>query len=172
MRNKFVILIIFSFFLSSCEALKPKKVDTRQSPLKGSERARKNIEQGGGVSLKNILNKRGGSFEFSSSNPLWRASLEVLDFLPLTTVDYSGGMIISDWYTDNNNDDDSIKITIRFLSPEIRSNSIKVIIHKKKCSQGQSCRTTLLENSKISNELRATILEKAALLEKTSQKKN
>ncbi len=172
MRNKFIIFIILSFVLTSCEALKPKKVDTRKTSVKGSERARKNVEQGGGISLKTIMKNRGGSFEFSSSNPLWRASLEVLDFLPLTTVDYSGGMIISDWYTDNNNDDDSIKISVRFLSPEIRSNSIKIIIHKKKCTQGQNCKTTLLENSKISNELRATILEKAALIKKTSEKSN
>ena len=157
--------------LSSCEALKPKKVDTRKIPTSGPERAKQNIKQGGGVSLKGILNRDGRGFEFSSSNPLWRASLEVLDFLPLTTVDYSGGMIISDWYTDDS-DDESIKITIRFLSNEIRSNSIKIIIHKKKCSRDQSCRTSLLENSKISDELRSTILEKAALLKETSKKAN
>ncbi len=33
---------------------------------------------------------------------LWRASLEILDFIPLTTVDYSGGIIITDWYNDKN----------------------------------------------------------------------
>ena len=155
--------------LTSCEALKPKKVDTRETSIKGSERSRKNIEEGGGVSLKNVLNRRGGSFEFSSSNPMWRASLEILDFLPLTTVDYSGGMIVSDWYTGESSNE-SIKISIRFLSNEIRSDSLKIIVHKKKCYENQSCQTKLLNNSKISQELRLTILKKAAALEKEKKK--
>ena len=156
--------------LTSCEALKPKKVDTRETSIKGSERARKNVEEGGGVSLKNVLNRRGGSFEFSSSNPMWRASLEILDFLPLSTVDYSGGMIVSDWYTGESSNE-SIKISIRFLSNDIRSDSLKIVVHKKKCGSNQVCQTKLLNNSKISQELRSTILTKAAELEKESKNK-
>ena len=151
--------------------MKYKKVDTREVPIKGSDRARKNVDEGGGVSLKNVLNKRGGTnFEFSSSNPMWRASLEILDFLPLSTVDYSGGMIVSDWYTGDSSDE-AIKISIRFLSNEIRSDSLKIVVHKKKCSQNQTCKTQLLNNSKISQELRVTILKKAAELEKQKKKK-
>ena len=120
---------------------------------------------------KNVLNKRGGTnFEFSSSNPMWRASLEILDFLPLSTVDYSGGMIVSDWYTGDSSDE-AIKISIRFLSNEVRSDSLKIVVHKKKCSQNQTCKTQLLNNSKISQELRVTILKKAAQLEKEKKKK-
>jgi len=166
----FLIVSLMLTILTSCEALKPKKVDTRETSIKGSERSRKNIEEGGGVSLKNVLNRRGGSFEFSSSNPMWRASLEILDFLPLTTVDYSGGMIVSDWYTGESSNE-SIKISIRFLSNEIRSDSLKIIVHKKKCYENQSCQTKLLNNSKISQELRLTILKKAAALEKEKKKK-
>ena len=167
----FLIVPLTLAMLTSCGgAFKPKKVDTREIPIKGSERSRKNIEEGGGVSLKNVLNKRGGSFEFSSSNPMWRASLEVLDFLPLNTVDYSGGMIVSDWYTGENSNE-SIKISIRFLSTEVRSDSLKIIIHKKKCSENQTCQTKLLNNSKISQELRVAILRKAAELKKEKKKK-
>ena len=168
---KFFLIVPLILILTSCEALKYKKVDARKVPVKGSDRARKNIEEGGGVSLKNVLNKRGGSnFEFSSSNPMWRASLEILDFLPLTTVDYSGGMIVSDWYTGESSNE-SIKISIRFLSNDIRSDSLKIIVHKKKCSENQVCQTRLLNNSKISQELRGTILKKAAELEKVKKKK-
>ena len=167
----FLIVPLILIMLTSCEALKPKKVDTREVPIKGGDRARKNVEQGGGVSLKNVLNKRGGTnFEFSSSNPMWRASLEILDFLPLSTVDYSGGMIVSDWYTGDSSDE-AIKISIRFLSNEIRSDSLKIVVHKKRCSQNQTCKTQLLNNSKISQELRVTILKKAAQLEKEKKKK-
>ena len=103
---------------------------------------------------------------------MWRASLEVLDFLPMTTVDYSGGVIITDWYTDNSsNNQDSIKITIRFLSNEIRSDSLKIIVHKKKCSATNNCSVNILENSTISQEIRSTIIREASLLEKDSKTK-
>ena len=165
----FLIVPLTLIMLSSCQAIKPKKVNTREVPIKGTDRAAKNIKEGGGVSLKGVLNRRGGNFEFSSSNPMWRASLEILDFLPLNTVDYSGGMIVSDWYpVDSSNE--SIKISIRFLSNEVRSDSLKIIVHKKKCSENQVCRTKLLNNSKISQELRSTILTKAAELEKEKKK--
>ena len=90
------------------------------------------MSKGRGASINSLLKSRGGTnYEFSTSNPMWRASLEILDFLPLSTVDYSGGMIISDWYSDQNSSDESIKISIRFLSNEVRSDSLKIIIHKK-----------------------------------------
>ena len=156
--------------LTSCEALKPKKVDTRETPIKGSERSKKNIEEGSGISLKGVLKRGGTNFEFSTSNPMWRASLEILDFLPLSTVDYSGGMIVSDWYTGESSNE-SIKISIRFLSNDVRSDSLKIIVHKKKCTNDQICQTKLLNNSKISQELRSTILKKAAQLEIESKNK-
>ena len=102
---------------------------------------------------------------------MWRASLEVLDFIPMTTVDYAGGMIISDWYSDSNKNNESVKITLRFLANEVRSENLKVIVHKKTCSANQSCKITLLKNSKIDEELRSSILRKAALLEKEDKKK-
>jgi len=165
----FLTVPLALIMLTSCQALKPEKVNTREVPIKGSERSRKNIEEGSGVSLKNIIGNRGTTFEFSSSNPMWRASLEILDFLPLSTVDYSGGMIVSDWYTGESSNE-SIKISIRFLSNEIRSDSLKIIVHKKKCSENQVCQTKLLNNSKISQELRIAILKKAAELEKEKKK--
>ena len=119
---------------------------------------------------------RGGgktTYEFSTSNPMWRASLETLDFLPLTTVDYSGGIIITDWYADNNStSSDAIKISLRFLSNEIRTENLKVIIHKKTClSNSINCKVILLKDSKIKEELHTTIIRKAALIEKESKKK-
>jgi len=171
MFKKYTIIIVSTIFLTSCAWMKPEKVDTRDIPVNAQERARKNVEEGKGVSIGNILKKGGTNYEFSSSNPMWRASLEILDFLPMTTVDYSGGMIITDWYAgDNAKSDESIKIAIRFLSNEVRADSLKIIVHKKKCSMNQTCAMSLLENSTISNELRAAILKKAAFFE--VEKKN
>tara|TARA_Y100001958_G_C21213989_1_gene539478 strand:+ start:217 stop:735 length:519 start_codon:yes stop_codon:yes gene_type:complete len=171
MSKKFFLAIFILIFTVSCNAIKPKKVDTRKVPISGAERARKNVEQGGGVSLKGILRRDGTNFEFSSSNPLWRASLEILDFMPMTTVDYSGGIIISDWYTGETNDNSSIKISVRFLSNEVRADSVKVIVHKKKCRQDNNCQITLVNNSKISQELKVAIIKKAALFEKQVKEK-
>ena len=171
--NTIIITITLSLLLNSCNAFKPKMSSARDNPVKGTDRARKNIEQGKGVSIGNAIGKRGGTtYEFSTSNPMWRASFEVLDFLPMNTVDYSGGMIISDWYTgEGSNDNSSIKISIRFMSNEVRSDSLKIIVHKKKCLQNNNCKVSLVENSTISQELRVAILKKAALLEKDLKKK-
>lgn len=149
-----------------------KKVDQRQMPDGAKAKARKNIEEGKGVSIGGLGKRLGKtSYEFSTSNPMWRASLETLDFLPLTTVDYSGGIIITDWYSDNNSSKESIKISLRFLANDVRSESLKVIVHQKTCSDSLNCKTILLSNTKIKEELHSTIIRKAALLEKEEKKK-
>ena len=149
------------------------KVDQRTRPDGAQAKARKNIEEGRGATIGGLTRGigRGTTYQFSSSNPMWRASLETLDFLPLTTVDYSGGVIITDWYSDNDSSKESIKISLRFLSNDIRSESLKVIVHQKICSANLNCRVVLLSNTKIKEELHTTILRKAALLEKESKNK-
>ena len=168
------ILILSVFFLFSCQKLKDihKPVDLRTEPLDPDKRAERNIKEGRGISLKNLGNKK-TTYEFSTSNPMWRASLEVLDFIPLSNVDYSGGMIITDWYSDNNSSNqEALKITVRFLSNEIRSDSLKIVVHKKNCNKNNNCNIVLLpNNSKINTELHSVILKKAALIEKDSKTK-
>ena len=170
MSKKIFLAFFILVFTISCNAIKPKKLDTSKTPHSGAARARQNVDSGGGVSLKGILKGgRGTNFEFSSSNPLWRASLEVLDFMPMTTVDYSGGIIITDWYSDSSNPEDSIKITVRFLSNEVQSNSVKIIVHNKKCRIDENC--TIREiDSKIKFELQRSILAKAAQIELDTKK--
>ena len=166
--KKILILACISLLLASCGGFQ--KVDTRKVPIKGTDRARKNVEEGRGFKLGDIGKNRSTNYEFSTSNPMWRASLETLDFLPLSTVDYSGGVIITDWYSENNADE-SIKITLRFLSNEIRSDSLKIILHKKSCDKNMNCKTNIINTSTIKDELRSTILRKASLLEKTDKQK-
>ena len=129
-------------------------------------RARRNIARQG-ITILGGASKGGTTYEISTSNPMWRASLETLDFIPLTTVDYSGGVIITDWYSDNSSNNESLKISVRFLSNEIRSDSLKIIIHKKKCDASINCNIALLPtSSKLNFELLSAILRKAAILEK------
>ena len=157
--------------MSCGSAFKPKKVDTRETPIKAEDRAKKNIKEGRGSGLGGLLGVGKGStnYEFSTSNPMWRATLDILDFLPLSTVDYSGGVIISDWYTDNSNKDQALKITVRFLSNTVQTNSLKVTVHRKKCSVNQTCNIELFK-SRIQEELIASILKEASILKKQQKK--
>jgi hypothetical protein len=167
--KRFSLLVIFSFFLVSCIKFKSSE------PISGPEKARKNIEEGRGVSIGNAVKGiRGGTttYEFSTANPMWRASLETLDFLPLTTVDYSGGIIITDWYFDtNSNTEESIKIAVRFLSNDIRSESVKITVHQRICKSSGNCKIQLLNNSNIQEELHRAILKKASLMDKDKKNK-
>ena len=162
-------LILAFLAVSSCGGFK--KVDQREMPDGAKAKARKNIEEGRGAGLGDLLGRSGNTnYEFSTANPMWRATLETLDFLPLSTVDYSGGTVITDWYSENNSNE-SIKITVRFLSNEVRSDNLKIIVHKKKCSNASNCTTSLLKGNKIGSELIRTIVRKAALLEQADKKK-
>lgn len=165
--SKFFIIFFSLFFLHNCSAFRP--ASTKDVPTNAAERAKKNVEEGRGVSIKNILGNRSTNYEFSTSNPMWKATLEVLDFLPLAVVDYSGGVIITDWYNAGNAND-YLKILIRFTSNEVRTDSLKIIVHKKSCKENLNCSTKEIK-SKINEELLNSIIKKAAILEKQTIKK-
>ena len=172
MKKTICLLIISSFLLISCGGGKKifRPVDLRKEPVSGKDKARKNVEEGRGISIMNSMKKRRGTnYEFSTSNPMWRASLEILDVLPLTTVDYSGGIIITDWYSDASSSNESIKITVRFLSNEVRSDSLKVVVHKKSCNVNNNCTVNKID-SKIQEELIMSVIKKAAMYEKDKKK--
>jgi len=156
------IAIIFTTFLNSCGIWDP--ADARKIPANADERVKKNLEEGKGFTLMGG-DKGGTNYQFASSNPMWRASLEILDFLPLANVDYSGGIISTDWYNEGAASDESIKITIRFLTNEVRSDGLKIIIHKKICPTDKNCSVSKI-TSTLENELQIAILKKAVIFEK------
>ena len=160
--KKLILFISLLIFTSSCGIYKYS--DARKNPVNAQERVKKNMEEGRGFRLSN-LGKKGGDFLFSSSNPLWRATMEKLSFAPLSVVDYGGGIIITDWFSDEGSSEE-IKIAVRFLTNEIRSDAIKVIIHKKNCKTFNNCKITNIKNSK-NNEIKLAILKKAAAIEKS-----
>ena len=146
--------------------------DARTVSPNADERARKNVEEGKGFSIMGSLGSGGTtSYQFASSNPMWRATLEILDFLPLANVDYSGGIITTDWYNEGTASDESIKITVRFLTNEVRADGLKIIVHKKKCTVQLKC-TVKKVTSALSHELQIAILKKAVLFEEDYLKKN
>jgi hypothetical protein len=164
----YILTIIISlFFLTSCSM--GKFGDARTTPTAAGERVKKNLEEGKGLVLMGG-NKSGGSFQFASANPMWRATLEILDFLPLSNVDYSGGIVTTDWYNEGTSPNEALKITIRFLTNEIRADGIKIIVHKKNCGIQDSCSVKKVKSS-LEDELKLAILRKAAIMEKQSGKK-
>ena len=172
LRKIFIVLagITLLGFLNSCGIWDP--ADARKVSPNADERVKKNLEEGRGITLGGALKKgKGTNSQFASSNPMWRATLEILDFLPLSNVDYSGGIITTDWYNEGTASDESIKITVRFLTNEIRSDGIKIIVHKKKCNVQQTC-TVKKISSALEAELQVAILKKAVTFEEEYKKKS
>ena len=164
-------MIIFSL-LTSCNIGKIwDPADARKVPSNVDERVQKNLEEGKGWSIKKATSGsgKGTNYEFATSNAMWRATLDILDFLPLANVDYSGGIITTDWYNEGTSADESIKITVRFLTNEIRSDGLKIVVHKKRCNIKQKC-TVKKISSALEHELRVAILKKAVLFEKEYSK--
>ena len=169
---KFVLITLMIFALTSCSKGFFKTGDARKNPPDPRERVKKNIEEGRGFRISNAMGgNKGTNFEFASSNGLWRASLDVLDFMPLTSANYSGGIIITDWYSEQGNTEESIKITIRFLSNEVRSDAIDVDIFYKKCIATNNCKINK-QDGQLKKEITKQILAKAATYKKLSKDKN
>ena len=166
--NKILFVICITFLLQSCGGFK--RSDVKNNPINDADKRKKNIEEGRGITLGKGLKGGNGNFNFATSNEMWRASLEILDFVPLATVDYGGGVIITDWYSDDLNSNETIKIIVNFLSNEIRADGLKIKVYKKKCNQNQICQTQLL-STKIDNEIKLAILKKAAQIKTQDRKK-
>ena len=164
------IFIISLITLNSCNGKLP-GADARKFPADPKKRIEQNIKDGKSFRIFDAVgNSKGGTFDFASSNELWRASLDVIDFMPLSSVNYSGGIIITDWYSDENNQNESIKISIRFLTNEIRSDALDIKIFTRKCKNNFMNCNVIETNKVLITELKKEILKKAALYE--SQKKN
>ena len=179
-RKNLIILTFLAFCLSllnSCGGKLP-GADAKKYPADPRERVKQNLEVGKGFRLDSAMSgmgkKGGGDFEFASSNELWRASLDTIDFMPLASVNYSGGIIITDWYSTDESSNESIKISIRFLTNEIRSDALDIKVFNKKCITPSNCVTSEKQGD-INTELKTKILKTAAIYKaekksKTSKK--
>ena len=172
-KSRIIIVLTLSLVvLNSCEGMPG--ADARKYPPNPKERVKKNLEEGRGFRLDNALKgsgKNGGDFLFASANELWRASLDTIDFMPLSSVNYSGGIIITDWYSDGNIQDESVKISIRFLTNEVRTDAIDIKVFYKKCNQVANCKIEQKTGSLVA-ELKKEILSKAAIYKKQKKDKN
>ncbi len=165
--KKLVLLSLIPLMLNSCGL---PGADAKKYPPNPKERVAKNMEEGRGFKLMNKIKKRNGQFEFASSNELWKASLDTIDFMPLASVNYSGGIIITDWYSTSENSNESIKVSIRFLTNEVRSDALDIKVFNKKCKAQNNCVVSEKSGDLIS-ELKTKILKTAAVYKEESKKK-
>ena len=169
LRNTFFIFLILTL-IQSCGAFKFKRADVKDVPINDAQKRERNIKEGRGLTLPGSKGGKSGTFDFATSNEMWRATIKVLDFVPLTTADYGGGIIITDWYSDNLDSQESIKIMVNFLSNEIRADGLEVKIYKKICNEKFVCNTQLM-TSELNNEIKLAVLKKAAQIKNTKRKK-
>tara|TARA_B100001029_G_C14809725_1_gene311646 strand:+ start:96 stop:656 length:561 start_codon:yes stop_codon:yes gene_type:complete len=164
-----VLLSIFIPFLNSCGT----GADAKKYPPEPEKRVKKNLEEGKGFTIMGGVKKQGGSgnFDFASSNELWRASLDTIDFMPLVSANYSGGIIITDWYSSGSNVNESIKISIRFLTNEVRSDALDIKVFYKNCLPDLNCQISQKEGTLVA-ELNKKILSRAAVYQKQTKDKS
>ena len=169
-KFNFLLILLISIIISGCGG--KFGADARKVSPNPKERVKKNLEEGKGFRLNDLGNKKSGTtYEFASSNELWRASLDVIDFMPLTTANYNGGIIVTDWYSENQKAGESIKITIRFLTNEVRSDALSVKVFYKNCKTVLDCEITETDGN-IKQQLTKSILKKAAIYKKQGNAKN
>ena len=163
-----IFICILPFLLNSCA----NRGDARKSPPDPKLRVKRNLEEGRGFRLMDATKNKGGTnYEFASSNELWRASLDAIDFMPLASVNYSGGIIITDWYSNDQNSNENVKISIRFLTNEIRSDALDIKVFKKICKENNSCKISE-SSGEIIKELKKKILMTAKIYETQKKDKN
>ena len=170
-RILYIFSIIFLLILlNHCAKTEP--ITGEKVLMETNERlkAREAADKQGGLFGSIGQSKSGTNFEFASSNVLWRATLKSLDFLPLLNADYSGGIIIYDWYSQTNNPKEQIKISVQFLNNELRSDSIKITAHKKICDSNEKCSNAMLDQ-KFSETIKENILTSARSLRIEEAKK-
>ena len=173
-KKYFIYLILLLLTFSGCSNNIFRRADVKDTPINVNDRIKRNIEEGRGIRFGKGSSK-GGTFDFASSNELWRASMDVLDFVPFSNASYSGGILITEWFDGNSNDKNEkrdLKITVRFLTNEIRSDALDISIHERKCqSNGTTCSVNKIK-SELEPQIGLAILKRAAILEKKQFSKN
>jgi len=168
LKIKYFFLFLIFLHLYGCGIYRP--TDAREYPPEPEKRIAKNLEEGQGMRLFGGNMMKGTNFEFASSNEMWRATLDTIDFMPLTTANYSGGIIVTDWYSDGENLNENLKITVRFLTNEIRSDALDLKVFYRNCNSSNQCKITE-KDGELVNELKKEILKKATIYQQQAKNK-
>ena len=174
LKKYFIFLFLIFFTFSGCSNNIFRRADVKDTPINVNDRVKKNIEEGRGIRFGK-QSSSGGTFDFASSNELWRASMDVLNFVPFSNASYSGGILITEWFDGNSNvknEKRDLKITVRFLTNEIRADALDISVHERVCqSNGTGCNVNKIM-SNIEPEIKLAILKRAAILQNDQFSKN
>ena len=174
LKKYFIFLFLIFFTFSGCSNSIFKRADIKDTPVNVNDRVKKNIAEGRGLRFGKGSSS-GGTFDFASSNELWRASMDVLNFVPFSNASYSGGILITEWFdgnSNNKNEKRDLKITVRFLTNEIRADALDISVHERVCqSNGTGCNVNKII-SNIEPEIKLAILKRAAILQNDQFSKN
>jgi hypothetical protein len=67
---------------------------------------------------------------------LWRATLDTLSFMPLSSADPFGGVIITDWYQPPGTNSERFRATAYILGRQLRSDGIRVVVFRQEFRGG------------------------------------
>jgi hypothetical protein len=169
-KQLFFLFLLF-FFANNCTKVDPvtgeKILIEPNSKIKAENAAKDGKGIFGDISMGKKSNT---TFDFATSNVLWRATLKSLEFMPLINADYSGGVIVYDWYGENLDSNEQLKVSVRFMNNEIRSDSIEILVHKKVCDINIKCITTRMDKN-FTSEIKDKILTSARQMRIEESKK-
>jgi hypothetical protein len=170
-KNYIILLFALLLFISNCAKTDPVTGEKILIEPNIKTKAENAAKDGKGLFGDISTGKKSATvFDFATSNVLWRATLKSLEFMPLINADYSGGVIIYDWYGENLDSNEQIKVSVRFLNNEVRSDSIEVLIHKKVCDTNNKCITTKMDKN-FTSEIKDKILVSARQMKIEESKK-
>lgn len=153
------LIIIALLSTTSCGIFDKK--ENKDESLKKEERFEPNVFKRSENSVGRGTTLFGGgkkAAEFAADSVIWQASLKAMEDIPLSQVNYTGGVIISDWYSSGSSNE-SIKISVFIKSARLETTSVEVKSFKKTC-ENDTCKTIPLQDS-FNNSIKDKILARA-----------
>ena len=175
MKNYQIILtLITALILSNCSSKKPQDQDIVEAIGKKTNERPKSLKEkvmssDTGFVFGGAKKEEGAAF--AANNILWRATLKSLDFVPLSSADFAGGVIITDWYSPSESTSSSIKITVKFLSNSLSSGSLEVDSYEKNCKINSFNCSVKKSSSDFNLQIKERILSSARQLSLEKEKK-
>lgn len=129
------VLLLVAFLITGCDGLPRGDQDYSQSGPGGQIVSTKDkrdtvFGEGGLFDSKKGLKEGETGGGIGVNGFLWRASLDTLSFMPLSSADPFGGVIITDWYTPPDSPGERFKLTVYILDRRLRADGLRVSAFK------------------------------------------
>ncbi|MEX0583867.1 MAG: DUF3576 domain-containing protein [Sneathiella sp.] len=113
-----------------------------------------------GSDEKDLQDGVGGGGGLGVNAYLWRASLDTLSFMPLSSADPFGGVIITDWYSTPDSPNERFKVTVYILDRRLRADGVRVAAFKQNLDTANQWIAVALA-PKVTSDLENAILSRA-----------